>query len=112
MAAIEASETPKGSEGVDTGGGMDIEGLDTRGLCGIAGAVVADKWETGAGKEDVGLVRWPEPDIDMGGIAGGCMEFDLVSPTSRLLFMRSVESSGRLRFSAPFASADDAVGEY
>jgi hypothetical protein len=37
VAAIDASEAPKGSEGVDNGGGM---GLDVRGLCGMAGVVV------------------------------------------------------------------------
>lgn len=113
MAAIDASEAPKGSEGVDIGGGMDIEGLETRGLCGIAGALLTDKvgW-TGAVKEDVGLIRWPEPDIDIDGIAGGCIECDFVSPTSRLLFMGSVTSSGRLRFSVPFTSAEGGVGEY
>lgn len=111
-AAIDASLAPKGSEGVDNGGGIDTEGLGTRGLWGNADAPVTDKFEwTGAVKEDVGLIRWPEPDIDIDGIAGGCMEYGFVSPTSRLLLMGSITSSGRLRFSEPFTSAEDAVGE-
>lgn len=68
-------------------------------------------WMAG-GKVDIGLVRWPAPDIDMDGIAGGCMDCGFVSPISRLLFMRSAMSSGRLRFNVPFRSAVDVVGEY
>lgn len=107
MAAIDASVAPKGSEGVDNGGGM---GLDVRGLCGMAGGL-ATGW-VGGGKVDVGLVRWVVPDMDMDGTAGGCMECGFVSPMSRLLFMRSAMSSGLLRFDGPFKSAAGVVGEY
>lgn len=55
--------------------------------------------------------------MDMDGIAGGCMEWGcmewgLVSPMSRLLFIRSAMSSGLLRFKGPFRSAAEVVGEY
>lgn len=36
----------------------------------------------------------------------------LVSPMSRLLFIRSAMSSGLLRFKGPFRSAAEVVGEY
>lgn len=101
---------PKGNEGVDNGGGM---GLEVRGLCGMTGVLATGMfgWMEG-GKADAGLVRWPAPDMDMDGIAGGCMECDFVSPMSRLLFMRSAISSGLLRFNGPLRSAVEVVGEY
>lgn len=66
------------AQGADNGGSM---GLEVRGLCDMGACC---RRLCLGGKEDARLMHWPTPDMNMDGIAGGCIELWVgLTPMSR-----------------------------